>query len=1537
MRIALPLTRAIALALALVACTAASSAVAQSEPPAVRTAVVPAAFPSDLDFARESLAEHVRLRLRAGGVEVIPGDRLRARLGGARAGEATQTCSLVSIAASDGATHVVIADLRRTERGIDVALRVYAPHDCKLASAVRIPGTAAELGPALSEAVARTVPALGGSSARLAPSSLELRALDAESRALDQIDERELARAFRTLDGDASPLASLLRSRIDSLAAERETPASERVRLSIARDDLTPGDVTARQILMQAARSLEGDPMDARVLLTAGELQLARGEAAEARRYLERAATLLPSNPEVELGYGRALALLHDDAGARARFERAAALAPDSPVALEDLADLESADPERQAAALLRAGERASRSYDAPRAQANFARALRVDRNSAPAAKEGIAVLYSRLFDPEKARASFREAIDAGGMTPARALGLARTSRALGDSVAAEAAFRQAVELDPKSAEAALGLGQVYTGTGRFDEARPWLSHAVVLEPGNPEARRELAIVLDHAGESAAALELLQAAELAIPLGPDGLRTRAGILRARGDTSGARASLRSAVDLDPIDAGLRLELADAHELGGDLEAAALEREHAALLATAPLATETAKANLAPETDASTATPTDLGPVDPTLEALVKSFEAVESETGRVAVVGVRERVDFASAPLDCIRSPLACLTLRVPDRARLDGALARVIREQYALVPREELERSLDNLATGSLVGALLRFESGASRDADAVNHLNLTLGSDAVFLARIERTPSPGGEDAARCGGTTPWRLELRLLAGRSPRTTRMLGNALCLDARGEYSRLNRVTLSLIGIVALALAFQLLRGWGGVTVMVELPPQTRALFSISLSRRPRKLKAAKSQKTREKAKSLIEDGLRRMNRYERPLRQGSPTEFTWIPARWRPFYVTVRGPLQNTVTGELIGDFLEEHTVRVRRGKSVSVKFDLRPKEAVVEIIVNAGEKAEGPVALALRGDPSSLRYANEGGVFLYLQPGPHVLLVATGDHLLERIFEIRSFDPIRLTIDLARERDWLIRGSEPAVEAYLEGDFGRAIEELERVGETKAASRIRAKLLRANTEPEDSARPDTAGIREAARDPAVAASLFEEAGEFASAADAYRDAGNHAAASRAYERAGDLASAIEAAKQSGDAEHLLALYEKSGDSFEAGELARGAGQVQRALQAFSLVDRIDPNYRAACQRLVELHAGRNEFRPALEKLEELVGFEGGDEAPLPLRSMQARLLESLGRGEDALRVWESIEARDPGFHDATERVATLRGTHRAEPVAASTSTAPGDGAAESRYELLEELGRGAMGVVFKARDQRLGRIVALKRLTDSLRGHPTAIAYFEREARSAAVLTHPNIVVVYDAGQENGEYFITMEYLEGRTLEQILRKRGPMSASVVASLGIQICAGLQYAHSSRIIHRDIKTANLFFTRERVVKIMDFGLAKMIEEVRKGATIIGGTPHYMAPEQALGLDVDHRTDLYALGVTFFNLLTNTHPFESGDITYHHGHTPAPDVRTRVSAVPEEMARLVAKLMAKRPEDRYASAAEVARVLQPLA
>ncbi len=169
-----------------------------------------------------------------------------------------------------------------------------------------------------------------------------------------------------------------------------------------------------------------------------------------------------------------------------------------------------------------------------------------------------------------------------------------------------------------------------------------------------------------------------------------------------------------------------------------------------------------------------------------------------------------------------------------------------------------------------------------------------------------------------------------------------------------------------------------------------------------------------------------------------------------------------------------------------------------------------------------------------------------------------------------------------------------------------------------------------------------------------------------------------------------------------------------------------------------------------------------------------------------------------------------------------------------------------------------------------------------------------------------------------------------------QARRDLDALQARTVASLALQVAAGLHYAQQNKIIHRDIKPSNLFITKEKVVKIMDFGLAKMVEEVRRASTVIGGTPNYMAPEQAVGDPTDHRTDLYALGATLFHLVTGSVPFEDGDVTYHHAHTPAPDPREREVSVPALMAELILKLMEKDPAERCQSAREVAVVLNQI-
>ncbi len=227
------------------------------------------------------------------------------------------------------------------------------------------------------------------------------------------------------------------------------------------------------------------------------------------------------------------------------------------------------------------------------------------------------------------------------------------------------------------------------------------------------------------------------------------------------------------------------------------------------------------------------------------------------------------------------------------------------------------------------------------------------------------------------------------------------------------------------------------------------------------------------------------------------------------------------------------------------------------------------------------------------------------------------------------------------------------------------------------------------------------------------------------------------------------------------------------------------------------------------------------------------------------------------------------------------------------------------------------------------LDRTVALKVLPESLKENTQALKNFLREAKSAAQLNHPNIVTVYDAGEQDGVYYIAMEYVDGNTLKDIIKRRGKIAPKGIVHVLSQMCEALAYAHEKKLVHRDVKTANTMWTKDRKAKIMDFGLAKVIEEVRNHTTVVSGTPFYMSPEQTLGKNVDQRSDLYSLGVSVFEMATGTLPFTEGNLPYHHVHTPPPHPHEVEPGLPDVLAGVIERCLRKDPDERYQSAREI--------
>jgi len=267
--------------------------------------------------------------------------------------------------------------------------------------------------------------------------------------------------------------------------------------------------------------------------------------------------------------------------------------------------------------------------------------------------------------------------------------------------------------------------------------------------------------------------------------------------------------------------------------------------------------------------------------------------------------------------------------------------------------------------------------------------------------------------------------------------------------------------------------------------------------------------------------------------------------------------------------------------------------------------------------------------------------------------------------------------------------------------------------------------------------------------------------------------------------------------------------------------------------------------------------------------------------------------------------------------------------------------------YVLLERIGEGGMGQVFKAKNWKLGRLVALKLIRKERLASEDAVRRFHREIHAAAQLSHPHIIMAYDADEVNGTHFFAMEYAEGSDLAKLIKEQGPMPVAQACDCVRQAALGLQHAHERGMVHRDIKPHNLLLTKHGVVKILDMGLARLRagEEGEASAAMtqegaVMGTPDYMAPEQAEeSHTVDLRADLYSLGCTLYHLLTGTVPFPGGSLIQklkkHQFEQPVP-VEARRPDVPAAVAALVRKLMATRPEDRYQTPAELIRALEAL-
>ena len=252
-------------------------------------------------------------------------------------------------------------------------------------------------------------------------------------------------------------------------------------------------------------------------------------------------------------------------------------------------------------------------------------------------------------------------------------------------------------------------------------------------------------------------------------------------------------------------------------------------------------------------------------------------------------------------------------------------------------------------------------------------------------------------------------------------------------------------------------------------------------------------------------------------------------------------------------------------------------------------------------------------------------------------------------------------------------------------------------------------------------------------------------------------------------------------------------------------------------------------------------------------------------------------------------------------------------------------------RYEIIEKVGSGGMADVYRAKCHRLNRYVGIKILKPEFSADKNLVTKFRAEAQSAAGLSHPNIVSVYDVGDDGDLHYIVMELVEGITLKKFIEKKGKLEIKEAIGIAIQIAQGLEAAHDNHIVHRDIKPQNIIISREGKVKVADFGIAKAATTNTVTQNAVGSV-HYLSPEQARGGYSDEKSDIYSLGVTMYEMLCGKVPF-AGDNTVsvalsHIQYEPVP-VKEVNPAVPYSVDKIVQKCMQKRPENRYLSASEL--------